>query len=71
MVRWQPTILTHALSAVTANPSRLLGLPFPCLAAGHPANLVLFRMSEAGDLTIERTCVDGRWFEPEPTSKPA
>ncbi len=63
-VRHAGATLSDAVRMVTANPSRLLGLP---IAAGHEslrtgvaANLTMFRRSEAsGDIEIVRTVVDG------------
>jgi len=63
-VRHAGTTLSDAVRMVTANPSRLLGLP---ITAGHEslrtdvaANLTMFRRSDAtGDIEIVRTVVDG------------
>ena len=62
-----------AWSTVSRNPAKLLGLPQPRLtpAPGDTANLVLYRVLDANAnpghtmVQIVRTCVDGRWFEPE------
>jgi N-acetylglucosamine-6-phosphate deacetylase len=54
--------LAEALAAVTTNPARLLGRPVPALAAGHPANLVIFGRGDA-PFALRRTCVDGAWVD--------
>ena len=65
--------LADALATVTAHPARLLGRPEPTLAAGQPANLVVFRRRRRPrrSFRLLRTCVDGDWTEardgrPEP-----
>jgi N-acetylglucosamine-6-phosphate deacetylase len=59
--------LAEAFATVTAHPARLLGRPAPTLAAGEPANLVVFGLGDGDDgsalLTLRRTCVDGQWTE--------
>lgn len=63
-VRHAGATLADAVRMVTANPSRLLGLP---MAAGHEslrtgvaASLTMFRLSEAtGEVEVVRTIVDG------------
>jgi hypothetical protein len=38
----------------------------PVVAPGAPANLVVLNFDELlNNVRVERTCVDGRWFEPE------
>lgn len=53
--------LAQAIQAATANPARLLGRPTVCaqVAAGQPANLVLFR-EEAHALKVESVISMGR-----------
>ena len=63
-VRHAGTTLADAVRMVTANPSRLLGLPITAghesLRTGVAANLTMFRRSGAtGDIEIVRTLVDG------------
>jgi len=63
-VRHAGTTLSDAVRMVTANPSRLLGLPITAghesLRTGVAANLTMFRRSDAtGDIEIVRTVVDG------------
>jgi len=58
--------LPRAIATATTHPARLLGRREPRLAAGEPANLVLF--TRAGNaptapIQLRRTCVDGRWVE--------
>jgi N-acetylglucosamine-6-phosphate deacetylase len=56
--RWP---LQDGLAAVTSNPAALLGRPQPKLAAGEPANLVIFARPEPTGFALRRTCVDGQW----------
>jgi N-acetylglucosamine-6-phosphate deacetylase len=51
----------QAIATVTTNPARLLGRPIPCLKAGEPADLVIYRWSEPGHFALQRVCVGGRW----------
>jgi N-acetylglucosamine-6-phosphate deacetylase len=53
--------LAQALASVTLNPARLLGRPVPRLAAGEPADLVVFRCPQPGSFALRRVCVRGRW----------
>jgi N-acetylglucosamine-6-phosphate deacetylase len=67
LAAWAGLSVADVWSTVTTTPARLLGRDPPALAAGAPANLVLFRVlaeAERPIIQIERTCVDGRWFEP-------
>jgi N-acetylglucosamine-6-phosphate deacetylase len=58
--------LEEAILTVTANPARLMGGTPPAVAPGAPANLVILNYDYGMNcITVERTCVDGRWFEPE------
>jgi len=63
-VRHAGLTLPEAVRLVTANPSRLLGLPAEAghetLRVGVAANLTVFRPSEtAGDIEVLRTIVEG------------
>jgi N-acetylglucosamine-6-phosphate deacetylase len=51
----------QAIAAVTTNPARLLRRPTPCLKAGEPANLVIYRRPEPGHFALRRVCIGGRW----------
>jgi N-acetylglucosamine-6-phosphate deacetylase len=53
--------LSEALASVTSNPARLLGRPEPRLAAGEPANLLIFRRPEPSGFAHNRCYVDGVW----------
>jgi N-acetylglucosamine-6-phosphate deacetylase len=55
--------LADALATVSTNPADLLGHSPPRLEPGAPANVVLFRFDEQGELKVERTCVYGVWHE--------
>lgn len=58
--------VTEALHTVTAAPAALLGRPAPVLAAGGPANLVLFTLDHHAPhapFRLLRTCVDGIWHD--------
>ena len=60
--------LADAIDAVTTRPARLLKKPEPTLAAGQPANFIVFRLTDAGEgaapvVSLVRTCVDGLWTE--------
>jgi N-acetylglucosamine-6-phosphate deacetylase len=68
LVRVTGISLAEAIATVTAHPARLLRRDKPALAAGEPANLVVFRYDDRDQLpnrTIQlmRTCVDGSWTE--------
>jgi N-acetylglucosamine-6-phosphate deacetylase len=57
--------LQEAILTVTANPARLMWRTRPEVAPGAPANLVILNYDYSLKfVTVERTCVDGRWFEP-------
>jgi N-acetylglucosamine-6-phosphate deacetylase len=63
-VRHAGATLSEAVRMVTANPSRLLGLPMAAgresLRTGMSANLTLYRQSEAtGDVEVVRTVLHG------------
>lgn len=61
--------LSEAFHAVTAAPATLLNRPAPALAAGEPANLVLFALDAPNPnapLRLVRTCVDGAWHDARP-----
>jgi N-acetylglucosamine-6-phosphate deacetylase len=63
-VRHAGVTLSDAVRMVTANPSRLLGLPIAAgresLRTGMTANLTMYRRSETtGDVEIVRTILDG------------
>jgi N-acetylglucosamine-6-phosphate deacetylase len=51
----------QAIASVTTNPARLLGRPMPRMAAGEPADLVIFRRPEPTHFALRRVCVGGRW----------
>jgi N-acetylglucosamine-6-phosphate deacetylase len=51
----------RAIASVTTNPARLLGRPLPRLAAGEPADLVIYRRPEPRHFALRRVCIDGRW----------
>jgi N-acetylglucosamine-6-phosphate deacetylase len=55
--------LSEGLATVTTNPARLLGHPEPHLAAGEPANLIVFRRPEVEGFVLSQVCVDGVWQE--------
>jgi N-acetylglucosamine-6-phosphate deacetylase len=56
--RWP---LQEVIGTVTRNPALLLRQRVPDLAAGEPANLVVFRHSTPGEFVLKRACVDGDW----------
>ena len=51
----------QAIASVTTNPARLLGRPMPRMAAGEPADLVIFRRPEPTHFALRRVCIGGRW----------
>jgi N-acetylglucosamine-6-phosphate deacetylase len=53
--------LEQAVDTVTTNPARLLSRPLPRLAAGEPANLVIFRCPQPKTFDLTRVCVAGEW----------
>lgn len=55
--------LRDGLATVTSNPAQLLGRPEPQIAAGEPANLVVFSRTPFGGFAVRRSCVDGQWSE--------
>jgi N-acetylglucosamine-6-phosphate deacetylase len=55
--------LAEVLATVTVNPARLLHRPAPCLKAGEPANLVVFRRPEPHGFRVQRCSVDGSWVD--------
>jgi N-acetylglucosamine-6-phosphate deacetylase len=64
--------LAEAIATVTRNPARLLDRPQPTLAAGQPANLVVFRLPRRQHklaFALKRTCVDGEWVEAGPAAR--
>jgi N-acetylglucosamine-6-phosphate deacetylase len=72
LAAWTGVTLLDAWSTVTTNPARLLGADAPAIKAGEPANFVVFHemdnragQSDRPRIEIVRTCVDGRWCEPE------
>jgi N-acetylglucosamine-6-phosphate deacetylase len=63
-VRYAGATLSEAIRLVTANPSRLLGLPLAAgresLRTGVAANLTMYRRSDAtGDVEVVRTILGG------------
>jgi N-acetylglucosamine-6-phosphate deacetylase len=55
--------LADALASVTINPARLLGCHEPRLAAGEPANIVIFGRAEENAFNLKRVYSDGGWTE--------
>lgn len=55
----------EAFATVSTQPARLLGKPVPALAAGQPANLVVYHRGKTADapITLKRVCVDGQWMD--------
>jgi N-acetylglucosamine-6-phosphate deacetylase len=55
MMRFAGLDLKTAVDMATANPCRLMGLPTPRLAAGEPADLVLFELTPEGRLRVKQS----------------
>jgi N-acetylglucosamine-6-phosphate deacetylase len=55
--------LAEAISTVTSNPARLLGLRWEPFEIGEPANLVVFHRPDPTGFLMQKTCVDGVWQE--------
>ncbi len=53
--------IEQAIATVTRNPARLLGRPYPRLAAGQTADLVIFTRGLSNGFALERVCVRGHW----------
>lgn len=63
--------LADALATVTTHPARLLHRTLPALTPGALANLVRFRWNPSTrQITLQATCVDGRWVSPESARQP-
>jgi N-acetylglucosamine-6-phosphate deacetylase len=60
LIRVAGLSVAEAISCATNHPAQLLGQPIPSIAAGQPANLIRFRMSDGGRrFELLETCVDG------------
>ena len=55
----------EAFATVTTQPARLLRKQAPALAAGQPANLVVYHRDKTTDtpITLKRVCIDGQWCD--------
>jgi N-acetylglucosamine-6-phosphate deacetylase len=58
-----PCSVAEAISTVTSNPARLLGLRWKPFEPGEPANLVVFHRPDPTGFLVRKTCVDGVWQE--------
>jgi N-acetylglucosamine-6-phosphate deacetylase len=68
LIRVAGLTLEEAIATATRHPAKLLGQPAPAIEAGHPANLIRFRLEDQGTrFVLESTCVDGEWERAEAT----
>jgi N-acetylglucosamine-6-phosphate deacetylase len=56
-----PCSVAEAISTVTSNPARLLGLSWKPFEPGGPANLVVVHLPDPTGFLVQKTCVDGVW----------
>jgi len=63
LMKAMPCSLDQAIGCVVRTPAKLLGCDGFELAPNTPACLTIFRRPSPDRFLLQRTCVDGVWFD--------